>query len=59
MEKYINDSNKECWRGVDEGSPFNGDDFHMPEYQPEAIAWVKANANTCAANNSADLSRSA
>lgn len=28
MEKYINDNNKECWKGAQEDSPFSADLFH-------------------------------
>lgn len=35
MEKYINEHNKECYKGVEASSSFSGDLFHMPEYQGE------------------------
>ena len=35
MEKYINDHNKECYKGVDVNSPFSAELFHKPEYQCE------------------------
>lgn len=29
MEKYVNSFNKECWKGVDEASPFSKEPFHQ------------------------------
>ena len=33
MIKYINDSNKECYKDTLESSEFSGDLFHKPDYQ--------------------------
>lgn len=33
MEKYTNEYNKECYRGVNFDSEFCADLFHKPEYQ--------------------------
>lgn len=35
MEKYINEHNKECYKGVDMDTEFSCDLFHMPKYQHE------------------------
>jgi len=35
MEKYINEWNKECYRGVTNETPFSADLFHYPEWQPK------------------------
>ncbi len=34
MEKYINEFNKECYKGVKLESEFTADLFHYPEWQP-------------------------
>jgi hypothetical protein len=33
VEKYINEFNKECYRGVDNESSFYNELFHKPKYQ--------------------------
>jgi len=35
MEKYINDANKECYRGATDSTPFSRDLFHTPKYKFE------------------------
>lgn len=35
MEKYINEFSKECWKGVDEASPFSKEPFHQV-----AMSWA-------------------
>lgn len=35
MEKYINDNDKECYKGVNSDTLFNDLNFHVPDYQFE------------------------
>jgi len=35
VEKYTNEYDKECYKGVTENSPFSADLFHYPEWQPK------------------------
>ena len=35
IEKYTNDSGRECYRGVTRDTPFTAGMFHNPDWQPE------------------------
>ena len=44
-EKYINEFNKECYKGVEHDSIFSDFEFHKPEYQFEDNVQVALHTN--------------